>query len=476
MACPNEDTALLFVRGELAPDDARQVEIHVDACDRCYETLTELARAFGSVLTIPSRLTARSGVRHRTEEQSSTAGDESPPLQIGGRLGRYTIQGQLGEGGMGRVYLAFDTVLSRPVALKTIRGGRARTAQMEEATLREARAIAQLSHPNVVSVYDAGIEDGQLYIAMEYILGASLGRWLAEGRRTERDVIGVLRQAAQGLAALHGAGLVHRDVKPDNILVGADGRVRITDFGLAQFGAGGDGLFAGTPAYMAPEQLFARPVDGRADQFAFAVVVCEALTGRRPFTGRTLEELKWTMAQGRPALAPTLSRPLQHVLGRGLAIEPGWRFPDVPSFAKALEDALDPRHNIHVRLNVALLFVMTLVHLVVTAWFTRRLGEGSAPPAPATSGGADSDLDWILAIFVPVMIIVGVVSMLWIPLGIVWAPINAWGLHAKKRWAYVSTIVYALFGLVSCIGSPYSAYALISLRRPEVRRLFDPPR
>ncbi len=475
MACPNEDTALLFVRGQLAPGDARQVELHVDTCDRCYETLNELARAFGSVLTLPSRLTGASGVRHRTEERVPVALPD-PPLQIGGRFGRYTIQGQLGEGGMGRVYLAFDTVLSRPVALKTIRSSSARTASAEETTLREARAIAQLSHPNVVAVYDAGVEAGELYIAMEYVLGSSLGRWLAASPRSERDILAVLRQAALGLAALHGAGLIHRDVKPDNILVGADGRVRITDFGLAQFGAGGDGLFAGTPAYMAPEQLFARPVDARADLFAFAVVVCEALTGKRPYTGRTLEELKWAIAQGRPTLPPTLPHPLQLVLGRALALDPAWRFPSVRTFADALEDSLDPRHNVHVKLNIAFLLVMSLVHLAITIWFGARLSEGSTPSSPSSAGGGDTDFGWFLPAFLTVFIILATVSMLWVPLGIVLAPLNAWGLQNRKRWAYTSTIVYALFGLVTCVGSPYSAYALISLRKPEVRRLFEPPR
>lgn len=473
MACPNEDTALLFVRGQLAPGEAREVEVHVDSCERCYATLTELARAFGSVLTIRSALGHESGVRHRAEQASAPALAKAPPLEIGGRFGRYTIQGQLGEGGMGRVYVAYDTVLSRPVALKLIRPDRAASASIEEATLREARAIAQLAHPNVVAVYDAGVEAGQLYIAMEYVPGVSLSVWLAGAQRSQPEVLAVLRQAALGLWALHGAGLVHRDVKPDNILVGADGRVRITDFGLAQFGAGGDGLFAGTPAYMAPEQLFARPVDPRADQFAFATVLCEALTRQRPYAGRTLDELKWAIAQGRPVFSPALPAPVRDVLSRALALDPAARFPTLRAFSIALEDAIDARHGIHFKLNVAFLSLMTIVHAALTVMFLTRADTAASPSVPSASSGA-TEPEWFIPIFAVLAIIIGTTLLVWIPLGMIWAPINAWGIATKKKWARASTIIYAVFGLITCVGTPYSAYALISLRRPDVKRAFEP--
>jgi serine/threonine protein kinase len=473
VACPNEDTALLFVRGQLAAAEARQVELHVDGCERCYATLTELARAFGSVLTVRSALGHESGVRHRTEHTAAPEVRSPAALEIGGRFGRYTIQGQIGEGGMGRVYVAYDTVLSRPVALKLIRPNAIASASMEEATLREARAIAQLSHPNVVAVYDAGVEGGQIYIAMEYVPGVSLAVWLAQGARSPGEVHGVLRQAALGLWALHSAGLVHRDVKPDNILVGADGRVRITDFGLAQFGAGGDGLFAGTPAYMAPEQLFARPVDPRADQFAFATVICEALTRQRPYGGRTLDELKWSIAQGRPVFPPSLPPPVRDVLSRALALDPARRFPTLRAFAVALEDALDARHGLHFKLNVTFLVVMTLIHAALTIWYLAGSDIPRSPSSPSTSSGS-SEPDWWIPIGVVTVLIIGLTVLVWVPLGIVWAPINAWGIVTRKRWARASTIIYAVFGLITCVGTPYSAYALISLRRPDVKRAFEP--
>ncbi len=472
MACPNEDIALLFVRGQLEAGEARKVEVHVDACERCYATFTELARAFGSTFTVRSSIEKESGIRHRAPEPVAPP-PGSGPLAVGGRFGRYTIQGELGQGGMGQVYLAYDTHLSRPVALKVLRPAVTTTASMGDMALREARAIAQLSHPNVVAVYDAGLEEGLLFIAMEYVPGQSLGAWLASERRDAGQIASVLRQAGHGLIALNEAGLVHRDIKPDNVLVGADGRVRITDFGLAQFGAGGDGLYAGTPAYMAPEQHFARPVDARADQFAFALVLCEAMSGRRPYAGRTIEELRWSIAQGRPDFSPLLSRSLRDVLGRALRLDPATRFPTTRAFLAAFEDALQVKHQVHYQLNVGFLLIMTVVHVVVLFWW--HLKPDAAPSAtPPTPSTGNTEYDWYFPFVLTPLLIVAAVALLWIPAGVLWAPLNAWGLATKKRWARASTIVYAIFGLFSCIGTPYAAYALITLRKPELKRALEP--
>jgi eukaryotic-like serine/threonine-protein kinase len=471
VACPSEDTALLFVRGQLDASEARQVEVHVDACERCYSTLTELARAFGSTLAIRSALDKESGVRHRAPPPAPAT--ESEGIAVGGKFGRYTIQGQLGEGGMGRVYLAYDTVLSRPVALKLLRAGAVPSSEREEFALREARAIAQLSHPNVVAVYDAGIEAGQLYIAMEYVPGQSLSAWLAASKRQPWEVSGILHQAAQGLSALHDAGLVHRDVKPDNILIGAEGRVRITDFGLAQFGAADQGLFAGTPAYMSPEQLFMRPTDPRADQFSFALVVCEAVAQFRPFPGRTLDELKWSIAGTRPIFPPSLSQPVRDVLARALNLHPEGRFPSIRDFLRALDDAFDARHLVHFKLNVAFLVVMGIIHLGVVLWSILRPDSAPSPPSTPSSSGGSSGLAWYEVLFGGVFVLFLLLATLWTVLGIAWAPINAWAIATKKRWARASTIIYACFGLFTCIGTPYSAYALISLRKPEMKRALE---
>jgi len=221
---------------------------------------------------------------------------------------------------------------------------------------------------------------------------------------------------------------------------------------------------------MAPEQLFARPIDPRADQFALAVVTCEALSRERPYAGRTLDELKWSIAQARPHLSPSLPQSARQVLGRALALEPAMRFPHVRAFWHALETTTDPHHGLHVRLNIVLLAVMTALHVTLCALFVMR---GESPPSTPSSSGGGGELDWYVPILGAIFLTMASASLIWVPLGAVWAPVNAWGLYKKKRWARVSTVVYAILGLATCIGTPYSAYALISLRRPEVKRAFE---
>ncbi len=470
MTCPNEVTALRFVKGELDATTAREVELHVDRCEGCYATLTELARAFGSAVSLRGGITHESGLRHRSAEGGAPAAELAP----GGRFGRYTVQDRLGQGGMGTVYLAFDSVLSRPVALKLMRPEAVPVGASHDIALGEARAIAQLSDPNVVAVYDAGVEAEQLYIAMEYVPGASFAAWLRAAARSKGEILRLLRQAGLGLVALHEAGLVHRDIKPDNVLVGADGRVRITDFGLARFGPGGDGVFVGTPAYMAPEQLFARPTDARGDQFAFALVVAEALTGTRPFAGRTVDELKWSLAQGRPLLQG-VQRSLAAVLARALSVDPAARYRSMRELLHAIDDALDARHEVHFKLNVAFLIVMTVVHALVITFFMTRTNE----PKPTTQHDPTlAFMDHAMAdAFTPALgiffIVFLITNLVWTPLGLLWAPVNAWGIATKKRWARISTIVYAASGLLTCVGTPYAAYALATLLRRDMKRAFD---
>src|SRR5688572_26133603 len=213
---------------------------------------------------------------------------------------------QLGKGGMGTVYLARDQTLGRDVAVKVHRAGTG-----NERLHLEAIAMAQLAHPNVVTVYEVATFADRLYVAMEYIRGGTLRTWLGAEPRSWRTILETLTHAGDGLAAAHAAGLVHRDFKPENVLVGDDGRPRVSDFGLArvQERPSGDviplagttssvdtpmtmtGALMGTPAYMAPEQIAAEPVDARTDQFAFCVVAWECLFGKRPFQGATLGAL-----------------------------------------------------------------------------------------------------------------------------------------------------------------------------------------
>jgi tetratricopeptide (TPR) repeat protein len=274
------------------------------------------------------------------------------------RLGRYVLAELLGEGGAGRVYAAHDTKLDRRVALKLVRhAGEEHDARL----LREARALARLSHPNIVQVHDVGTDafggESLVYVAMELVDGQTLRAWLRSPRETAA-VLAMFREIARGLAAAHGAGLVHRDFKPDNVLIGRDERPRIADFGLVRHhdvprsitGDGADdsvsesitrsGAVMGTPAYMAPEQHARADVDARSDQFAFCVALFEALHGERPFRGDTLAELAANVCAGKqskpkePRKIPSRAR---RALARGLATDPAQRHPSMQALAAELD-------------------------------------------------------------------------------------------------------------------------------------------
>ncbi len=268
-----------------------------------------------------------------------------PPSAIAGTtLGRYTLLERLGAGAMGVVYRATDRELGRDVALKQLhRPDEALTDRL----VREARAMAQVNHPNVVAVYDVGTAEGVTYIAMELVSGDSLRTWQRESR-TVPEIVTAYVAAGRGLAAAHAAGIVHRDFKSDNVLVGRDGRVRVTDFGLAAARPtdGGDrspstsmmsdvnlttsGSVLGTPAYMAPEQFTGGNVDARTDQFNFCVALYEALYGQRPFEGKTFPELGDNVCEGRfrpPPPGAKISGGLRAIILRGLSVKPGDRYP-----------------------------------------------------------------------------------------------------------------------------------------------------
>jgi serine/threonine protein kinase len=244
---------------------------------------------------------------------------------------------------MGVVYAAHDFALDRRVSLKLVRSGPGRDAELRRARLLgEAQALARVSHPNVVAVHDVGTLGSEVYVALEHVPGLTLGEWLRGAPRSPRAICEVFAQAGRGLLAVHSAGLVHRDVKPDNILLGDDGRVRLADFGLA-VAAGDEGdATAGTPGYMPLEQLRGEPVDARADQFAFAVALFEALTGERPYgpRGATRPALRERLSSGVPVLVPRLPGTpptLRRALQRALAPAAENRFPSVAPLLGALE-------------------------------------------------------------------------------------------------------------------------------------------
>lgn len=234
-------------------------------------------------------------------------------------FGRYLLSRRLGVGGMGEVFLGFDPALARPVALKVLKDGFSSTE-----LLAEARATAKLSHPNVVAVYDVGEHEGRAFIAMEYVEGGSLAEWAREPR-TWRECWAMLREAGAGLAAIHRAGLVHRDFKPANVLVGPDGRPRVSDFGLAAVQGTVHGAdVAGTPLYMAPELWKGTPPSAATDVFAFAVACWELLAGGPPWDARSFEALREAQVKG-PLTTPARPFPaaMQRVLTRSLGPREG---------------------------------------------------------------------------------------------------------------------------------------------------------
>ncbi|MCU1281702.1 MAG: Serine/threonine kinase, partial [bacterium] len=263
----------------------------------------------------------------RTLTATSPAATESlDVLDRLAALGRYVVLERLGSGGMGVVYSAYDPELDRKVAIKVLRPD----SQIDQSRLRrEAQAMARLQHPNVIAVYDVGMFHGRVFVAMELAEGTTLADWIDERPRSWREIVERLSQAGRGLAAAHAVGLVHRDFKLGNVLVGADGRTRVGDFGLARALAAHDELAAptdaalptslspplhepltrsgallGTPSYMSPEQLQKRPADARSDQFSFCVALYRALYGTRPFTGDDFAEIADAVTNGRLAPPP----------------------------------------------------------------------------------------------------------------------------------------------------------------------------
>mgnify|MGYP002777738439 CR=1 FL=1 len=290
---------------------------------------------------------------------ASSSGSGPRRLPVGTLVGRYALGEPLGAGGMGVVYRAHDPELERWVAIKVVRSDREQAGSGR--FLREAQAMAKLSHPNVVPIHDVGTWNSGLFLAMELVDGETLRKWLQAQPWGWREVVEMFVQAGRGLAEAHAAGIVHRDFKPENVLVDRRGRPRVTDFGLARpdlnltapdgsltIGSSHltrSGTILGTPAYMAPEQLAGRPVDARADVFAFSATLYEALHGHTPFGGRTFAERIETIEAGELRLPNRrLPRWLLRALTRGLAARPDAR-PDMPTLLAWLERGLARRRS-----------------------------------------------------------------------------------------------------------------------------------
>src|SRR3954451_7413451 len=239
--------------------------------------------------------------------------EERPPPSTarleGTNIGRFKVVSEIGRGGMGIVFLAEDEKLRRKVALKLLPPSFAADEERRRRFLREARAAAAVSHPNLVTVYDVGEHEGRAYIAMEYLRGRSLREQLSERPLSIDEAVELARQVLAGLAHAHAAGLLHRDLKPENVLVDRDGRVRLVDFGLAKLdgdvdapgdNSTRDGLVMGTPGYMSPEQARGQSVDARSDIFSFGVLFYEMLTRKRPFVGPTRADIVTSLLRDTP--------------------------------------------------------------------------------------------------------------------------------------------------------------------------------
>lgn len=375
MTCPT-DTELRRLVGASTPSP------HLATCLSCQERVLQLQ--------------AEPTLELRRRQPSRA---ESSLLVEGEKVGPYLVLSVLARGGMGVVYIAYHPELDRRVALKLI-GAPEDSPEQQARLLREAQAMARLSHPNVVAVHDAGIWQGRVYIAMELVAGDTFDQWLARRERPWTEVVEVLVDAGQGLAAAHAAGLVHQDIKPENILVDLGGRARVTDFGIARtvrldaappedgeahagqageaadttpggtvlirrraapepafegaYSGGGrllapsrattlGGTVAGTPAYMAPEQLYGEAADPRSDQFSFCVTAYEALCGTRPF--HTTSEY---LDQGAPPLTfpnAKVPRRISDALLRGLSVEANQRFPNLAALLAELSPIAERRYR-----------------------------------------------------------------------------------------------------------------------------------
>lgn len=261
-------------------------------------------------------------------------------------LGRYQIKDELGHGGMGFVYRAFDPVFERQVAIKTILGDNIPPEQWKR-FLREIWAAGRLSHANIVMSLDAGQDGGTIYVVMELIEGCDLGKMLRSGSpvRPER-ILEILSAVAAALDHAHSKGIVHRDVKPANIMVGADGSVKLADFGIAKLLdresiTPKDGIL-GTIRYIAPELWKGGRETGGCDQFSLAVVAYEALVGCLPFQGESVYSLSRSIMEDAPASSTLLSNETEGVLGRALSKEPAARFDSCAEFVAALAATLVP--------------------------------------------------------------------------------------------------------------------------------------
>jgi eukaryotic-like serine/threonine-protein kinase len=399
--CLSDEALASYFDLELPPERAQELFAHIDTCRPC-------ARLF---------FTTAAALAKATSSPSVNVTDVRPPAAIpklgATTIGRYHVQRVLGMGGMGVVYAGEDPQLNRNVAIKLLRpDARASSSSRSGRLLREAQAMARLSHPNVVHVYEVGTFREQVFVVMELIEGSTLAEWLREEARDWRPVVRAFLQAGAGLEAAHAAGIVHRDFKPENVLVSKDGAIRVTDFGLARLSSEPEssdeapaespvsafdvtithaGMIVGTPGYMAPEQMRGNRTDARTDVFSFCVALYEALAGVRPFAGDNTGELRQSIEAGRitPPRRGNLPRFLMRAVTRGLRHDPDERYQSMSALLSAL--GADPTRRRRLLAGYAGVAV-----LMATAAFAyeraARRSQLCTNPAEALTGAWDDSL------------------------------------------------------------------------------------
>ncbi len=407
--CPSPEAWQEYAAGRLDAPTREYFATHLSTCVDCQKIAGEARAEHADAQTAEEAAAVTADVSPRAAERRQVRPEPPKPAEVAvaappQRIGRYLVLETLGVGGMGEVLLAYDPALDRRVAVKLAQQ-RPGDDTLEVRLEREAQALARAVDRHVVTVYDTGKVDGRPYVAMEYVPGSTLKTWLKQPH-PRVEVLRVFSEAARGLAAAHRVGVVHRDFKPDNVLLDKDGQARVTDFGLARFSGDVDpaaelvstteddsqsssshsrpstsasvtqvGAVIGTPAYMSPEQWAAAPLDARTDQFSFCVALHEALLGKRPFAKprkkgeapafeRTPESLKGVRE---------LPGPLRLVLTRGLSIDPAARFPTMDALLLEYEKARRPSR---VRWFVAAA-VLVVVATGGIAWASRSPCHGA---------------------------------------------------------------------------------------------------
>ncbi len=409
--CPDEHAFSALLQGTLDEGERRALHEHLDGCGRCSELMDELGRLLAS----------EPGPR----EEQPARGSEGRGERVGGR---YELLRLVGAGGMGAIHEAHDEALGRKVAIKLLRPDLLDPGVRDDCSarlLREARLLAAVHHPNVLAIYDVGIWKDQVFLAIQYVEGTTVRQWIEQEHPSWPRVLDVYLRVGSGLAEAHRLQLVHRDIKPDNILLDPGGRAWLADFGLAcAIGAGvqlreaeptaeqgtidpyrsaitRSGAVLGTPAYMAPEQHNGLEVDERADQFSFCASLYESLAGRRAFPGESLREVRAAACSGprpsRPAGGRGKGVPaaLWKVLERGMAARPSERFASMNELLTALTGAAT-RRSVAQRALRALVWTLAIaagvavVALGTLVSAAMLLSSPSPSPSPSTSASASA--------------------------------------------------------------------------------------